>query len=58
MKQWEYEILDTPNGTRLEIENWLNKKGKDGWEVCSCDNTKGTVIFVFKRILKQGHYEL
>ena len=45
-KQFQYEVLDEKNfisktifKDRKELENWLNKKGQEGWELVSrCSN--------------------
>lgn len=54
MDKWEYKTDDKYCFTRDEVDEWLNKKGQEGWEAImitrSDFETKLTVIF--KRKIK------
>lgn len=44
--EWEYQLVPQPrNKSALELEEYLNDNGKDGWELCGIDYG----CFIFKR---------
>jgi len=48
MDKWEYLVQD---GYELPLEDYLNKMGKEGWELTSviCNTSFKTTRLIFKR---------
>ena len=48
MRKYEYQLVTMPRGSSVDIENFLNEYGIEGWELCGIDYG----CFVFKRKVK------
>ena len=49
MIQYEYKVVSMADSTTIYIENMLNEKGADGWELISIAGGPTVYYYFFKR---------